>query len=77
MLDDIVGLIYIAVLIALTAFFVVSEFAIVKVRTSKIEEHIEKGRKSAIAAKKSLPTWMNIYLPVNLGLPLPHLESVG
>ncbi|KIO64167.1 hypothetical protein B4166_2885 [Caldibacillus thermoamylovorans] len=73
MLDDIVGLIYIAVLIALTAFFVVSEFAIVKVRTSKIEEHIEKGRKSAIAAKKIITNLDEYLSACQLGITVTAL----
>ncbi|XXM74600.1 hemolysin family protein [Lysinibacillus sphaericus] len=39
-------------LIALTAFFVATEFAIVKVRTSKIDQLITEGKKGAISAKK-------------------------
>ena len=52
LLDDIVGLIFIAILIGLTAFFVISEFAIVKVRVSRIEQLVEEGNKKAVAAKK-------------------------
>lgn len=50
-MDDIGRLIYIAILIAFTAFFVVSEFAIVKVRPSRIDQLIEEGRRSAVSAK--------------------------
>lgn len=39
-------------LIALTAFFVASEFAMVKVRTSRIDQLIAEGNKQALAAKK-------------------------
>lgn len=39
-------------LIALTAFFVATEFAIVKVRTSKIDQLITEGKKGAVSAKK-------------------------
>lgn len=49
---DILNLVLIAILIALTAFFVASEFAIVKVRSSRIDQLIEEGNKSALAAKK-------------------------
>ncbi|KIY21842.1 hemolysin family protein [Mesobacillus subterraneus] len=49
---DIFNLVWIAILIALTAFFVVSEFAIVKVRTSRIDQLIEEGSKKAILAKR-------------------------
>jgi len=39
-------------LIALTAFFVGTEFAVVKVRMSRIEQLIEEGNKQAIIVKK-------------------------
>jgi len=60
-LDDLVGLVYIAILIALTAFFVVSEFAIVKVRPSRIDQLIEEGKNSAKAAK-TIITQLDEYL---------------
>lgn len=60
-----INLIGVAVLIALTAFFVASEFAIVKIRSTQLEPHIEGGSKRALAAKKLLPTWTSIYLPAN------------
>src|SRR5690606_33289058 len=41
----------VAMLIALTAFFVASEFAIVKIRTTRIDQLVAEGNKSAIAAK--------------------------
>ena len=40
-----------AILIALTAFFVATEFAIVKVRQSRIDQLVAEGRKSALSAK--------------------------
>ncbi|UGB30085.1 hemolysin family protein [Metabacillus sp. B2-18] len=49
---DIVNLIIVAILIAITAFFVASEFAIVKLRSSRIDQLIAEGNKSALAAKK-------------------------
>ncbi|OEH93891.1 hemolysin family protein [Bacillus solimangrovi] len=48
------NLFLIALLIALTAFFVASEFAIVKVRMTKIEHLAASGNKSAQAAMKVL-----------------------
>jgi len=49
---DIVNLIIVAILIAITAFFVASEFAIVKLRSSRIDQLIAEGNKSALAAKR-------------------------
>jgi CBS domain containing-hemolysin-like protein len=50
-LEITVNLILVAILIALTAFFVVSEFAFVKVRVSRIDQLIEENRAGALAAK--------------------------
>ncbi|MGM7722568.1 hemolysin family protein [uncultured Metabacillus sp.] len=49
---DIVNLVIVAILIAITAFFVASEFAIVKLRSSRLDQLIAEGSTSAIAAKK-------------------------
>ena len=51
-MDDIFNLVILALLIALTAFFVASEFAIVKVRSSRIDQLVEEGKTGALAAKK-------------------------
>ncbi|MDQ1145932.1 CBS domain containing-hemolysin-like protein [Bacillus sp. SORGH_AS 510] len=45
------NLIIIAILIAFTAFFVSYEFAIVKIRGSRIDQLVAEGNKNAIAAK--------------------------
>lgn len=46
------NILLIIILIAITAFFVSSEFAIVKVRSSQLEALIVEGNKNALAAKK-------------------------
>ncbi|MFD3450044.1 hemolysin family protein [Microbacteriaceae bacterium 4G12] len=48
---DIFNLSMVALLIALTAFFVASEFAIVKVRSSRIDHLIAEGNKRALAVR--------------------------
>lgn len=58
---DIVSLILIAILIALTAFFVATEFAIVKIRSSRVDQLIEEGKPGAKAAKH-VTTHMDEYL---------------
>lgn len=58
---DIVSLILIAVLIAFTAFFVAAEFAIVKIRSSRIDQLVEEGKPGAKAAKH-VTTHMDEYL---------------
>lgn len=47
-----VNLFVFVLLIALTAFFVAVEFAIVKVRVSRIDQLVVEGRKNAAAAKR-------------------------
>ncbi|MGX8237813.1 hemolysin family protein [Exiguobacterium undae] len=47
-----INLFLVVLLIALTAFFVGSEFAVVKVRMSRLDQMIQEGNKSAILAKK-------------------------
>ncbi|MFZ0445252.1 MAG: hemolysin family protein [Bacillus sp. (in: firmicutes)] len=56
-----INLILIALLIALTAFFVATEFAIVKVRMSRLDQLIAEGKKGAVAAKKVV-THLDEYL---------------
>jgi CBS domain containing-hemolysin-like protein len=56
-----INLFAIALLIVLTGFFVAIEFAIVKVRTSRIDQLILEGKKSAIAGKKVV-THLDEYL---------------
>ena len=48
----ILNLILIVIFIALTAFFVGAEFAILKVRMSRLDQLISEGNKKAIIAKK-------------------------
>ncbi|WP_080846119.1 hemolysin family protein [Cytobacillus gottheilii] len=48
----ITNLILLVILIALTAFFVASEFAVVKIRMSRIDQLIAEGSKKAFMAKK-------------------------
>ncbi len=70
---DITNLIIIAVLIAITAFFVASEFAIVKVRSSRIDQLLAEGNKKAISAKKVI-THLDEYLSAcQLGITITAL----
>lgn len=47
-----INLILVAIFIGLTAFFVGAEFAILKVRMSRIDQLISEGNKKAVLAKK-------------------------
>ncbi|MBT2725206.1 MULTISPECIES: hemolysin family protein [unclassified Bacillus (in: firmicutes)] len=55
------NLLIIAILIAFTAFFVAYEFAIVKIRGTRIDQLVSEGNKNAIAAK-TIVTNLDEYL---------------
>ncbi|MDQ0221293.1 HlyC/CorC family transporter [Peribacillus cavernae] len=49
---EIINLFLLVILIAFTAFFVATEFAIIRVRSSRIEQLIAEGKPGAIAAQR-------------------------
>ncbi|MCM3784391.1 hemolysin family protein [Neobacillus mesonae] len=57
----ITNLVLLVILLALTAFFVGSEFAVVKIRMSRIDQLVAEGNKKAIVAKK-VATDLDYYL---------------
>lgn len=61
-----VGLIILLVL--LNGFFVSVEYAMVKVRSGRIDTLIEEGSKKAFNAKALSATWMAISQPVSSAL---------
>ncbi|MGG4546506.1 hemolysin family protein [Rossellomorea marisflavi] len=70
---DIYSLVLVAILIGLTAFFVASEFAIVKVRKSQIEQLVEEGNRNAIAAKKIITNLDEYLSACQLGITVTAL----
>lgn len=71
--ETIVGIILGAVFIGLNSFFVLSEFSLVKVRKSKLEEFIKEGRSNARLAlqmSNSLDTYLSA---TQLGITLASL----
>lgn len=60
-MTTIINLIIFAVLIAFTAFFVATEFAIVKVRQSRIDQLVAEGKSGSISAK-NVTTHLDEYL---------------
>ncbi|MED4452497.1 hemolysin family protein [Metabacillus fastidiosus] len=70
---DIVNLLLVAILIALTAFFVASEFAIVKVRGTRIDQLIAEGNKQAITAKKVIDNLDGYLSACQLGITVTAL----
>lgn len=62
-----------AVLIVLTAFFVASEFAIVKVRTSRIDQLVAEGNRKAINARKVIGNLDEYLSACQLGITITAL----
>jgi len=70
---DIFNLVLIAILIALTAFFVTSEFAIVKIRSSRIDQLIEEGNSKALSVKKVISNLDEYLSACQLGITITAL----
>ncbi|MFZ7945343.1 MULTISPECIES: hemolysin family protein [Bacillaceae] len=70
---DIFNLVIIAILIALTAFFVASEFAIVKIRSSRIDQLIEEGNSKAVSAKRVISNLDEYLSACQLGITITAL----
>ena len=68
-----IRLIAFAILIAATAFFVATEFAIVKVRTTRIDQLVAEGNKSAIRAKKVISNLDEYLSACQLGITITAL----
>ncbi len=66
-------MVLIAIFIALTAFFVASEFAIIRVRSSRIDQLIEEGSSSAAAAKKVINNLDEYLSACQLGITITAL----
>ena len=62
-----------AVLIALTAFFVASEFAIVKIRTTRINQLVAEGNRRAIDAKRVITNLDEYLSACQLGITITAL----
>jgi CBS domain containing-hemolysin-like protein len=63
----------VALLILLTAFFVAAEFAIVKIRKSRIDQLAEEGNKRAIAAQKVIENLDGSLSACQLGITITAL----
>lgn len=51
-LMEFVNIFIVIILIAITGFFVASEFAVIRIRGSRIDQLVQEGRKGSLAAKK-------------------------
>lgn len=63
----------VGVLIALTAFFVASEFAIVKVRSTRIDQLVSEGNRNARAAKRVVSNLDEYLSACQLGITITSL----
>ncbi|MGE7761234.1 hemolysin family protein [Peribacillus sp. NPDC097895] len=70
---DIINLVLIAILIALTAFFVATEFAIVKVRSTRVDQLIEEGKPNALSARKVISNLDEYLSTCQLGITITAL----
>ncbi|WP_338751502.1 hemolysin family protein [Bacillus sp. FJAT-52991] len=70
---DIFNLIMVAFLIALTGFFVATEFAIVKVRSTRIDQLAAEGNTKALAAKKVISNLDEYLSACQLGITVTAL----
>ena len=66
-------MVLIAILIALTAFFVASEFAIIRIRSSRIDQLIEDGNRSAVVTKKVISNLDEYLSACQLGITITAL----
>lgn len=72
-LDILINLLLVALLIGLTAFFVASEFAIVKVRGSRIDQLVSEGNQTAVAAKRVISHLDEYLSACQLGITITSL----
>lgn len=67
------NLVIIAILIALTAFFVASEFAMIKVRTTRIDQLVSEGNSKAEAAKQVISNLDGYLSATQVGITITSL----
>ncbi|KFM99184.1 HlyC/CorC family transporter [Bacillus clarus] len=70
---DIFKLLMVAILIALTGFFVAVEFAIIKVRSSRIDQLVGEKKRGALAAKKVISNLDEYLSACQLGITITAL----
>ncbi|MFF2446302.1 hemolysin family protein [Neobacillus sp. NPDC058068] len=68
-----INIVIIALLIAFTAFFVASEFAIVRVRTTRIDQLLSEGNKQAESAKKVISNMDGYLSATQVGITITSL----
>lgn len=68
-----INLLMVAILILLTAFFVITEFSIVKVRVTRIDNLIDEGNKNALYVKKLIDNLDTYLSACQLGITVTAL----
>lgn len=72
-MNDITGVLIVIVVIFLTAFFVAAEFAIVKIRSTRLDELIKQGNRRAAASKKIVEDLNGYLSTTQLGISVTAL----
>lgn len=72
-LPSLMHLVFILILVILNGFFVSAEYAIVKIRSSRIDTLVEQGKKNALAARKILNHLDGYLSACQLGITLASL----
>ncbi|MFD2681100.1 hemolysin family protein [Bacillus seohaeanensis] len=72
-MDNLINLLLVTLLIGLTGFFVASEFAIVKIRASRLDQLVAEGNKKAVAAKKVVSNLDEYLSACQLGITITAL----
>ncbi|MFC3886000.1 hemolysin family protein, partial [Bacillus songklensis] len=70
---EFLNLIIFAILIVLTAFFVATEFSIIRVRSTRIDQLIAEGNKNAVAAKRVVSNLDEYLSACQLGITITAL----
>src|SRR5882672_5399473 len=70
---DLVRLLAVPVLVALNGFFVAAEFALVKIRWTKVEELVDQGRFGALAVREAAEKLDDAIAATQLGITIASL----
>ncbi|GAB6992342.1 hemolysin family protein [Paenibacillus pini] len=69
----VLNLVLVALLIGLSAFFVAVEFAVIRIRASRVDQLIDEGKKGAVAVKKVLGNLDGYLSACQLGITITSL----
>lgn len=72
-LVDVFGIVAVLLLVALNAFFVAAEFALVTVRWTRVEELVAEGRFGAVAVRQAIENLNDAIAASQVGITLASL----